>query len=112
MTRFKTGDAVCQYFHDQRIAGRICGVVPERAAALKPPIWISCKPPPRSLMVGLTHGKHWKERAPICRLVKGVYPAGSGGIGTFAIQFAKLLRAKVGTTVSTGNIELVREGSR
>ena len=36
-------------------------------------------------------------------------PAGSGGIGTFAIQLAKLLGAKVGTTVSSGNIELVRE---
>jgi NADPH:quinone reductase-like Zn-dependent oxidoreductase len=35
-------------------------------------------------------------------------PAGSGGIGTFAIQLAKWLGAKVGTTTSTGNVELVR----
>ena len=35
-------------------------------------------------------------------------PAGSGGIGTFAIQLAKHLGAKVGTTTSTGNVELVR----
>jgi NADPH:quinone reductase-like Zn-dependent oxidoreductase len=35
-------------------------------------------------------------------------PAGSGGVGTFAIQLAKHLGAKVGTTTSTGNVELVR----
>jgi NADPH:quinone reductase-like Zn-dependent oxidoreductase len=35
-------------------------------------------------------------------------PAGSGGIGTFAIQLAHQLGATVGTTVSTGNVELVR----
>ena len=35
-------------------------------------------------------------------------PAGSGGIGTFAIQLAKHLGAKVGTTTSTGNMELVK----
>jgi NADPH:quinone reductase-like Zn-dependent oxidoreductase len=35
-------------------------------------------------------------------------PAGAGGIGTFAIQLAKYLGAKVGTTTSTGNVDLVR----
>jgi len=35
-------------------------------------------------------------------------PAGSGGIGTFAIQLAKHLGAKVGTTTSTGNVDLVQ----
>src|SRR5213083_1649916 len=35
-------------------------------------------------------------------------PAGAGGIGTFAIQFAKYLGAKAGTTTSTGNVDLVR----
>lgn len=34
-------------------------------------------------------------------------PAGSGGVGTFAIQLAKRLGAQVGTTTSTGNVELV-----
>ena len=42
-------------------------------------------------------------------LLRGCFiPAGSGGIGTFAIQLAKHLGAKVGTTTSTGNVELGR----
>jgi NADPH:quinone reductase-like Zn-dependent oxidoreductase len=35
-------------------------------------------------------------------------PAGSGGIGTFAIQLAKHLGATVGTTTSSANVELVK----
>ncbi|MCA9126446.1 MAG: zinc-binding dehydrogenase, partial [Planctomycetales bacterium] len=35
-------------------------------------------------------------------------PAGSGGIGTFAIQLAKHLGASVGTTTSTSNVDFVR----
>ena len=34
--------------------------------------------------------------------------AGSGGVGTFAIQLAKHLGATVSTTTSTANVELVR----
>jgi NADPH:quinone reductase-like Zn-dependent oxidoreductase len=35
-------------------------------------------------------------------------PTGAGGIGTFAIQLAKYLGAKVATTTSAGNVDLVR----
>jgi NADPH:quinone reductase-like Zn-dependent oxidoreductase len=41
-------------------------------------------------------------------VVSEVITAGAGGIGTFAIQLAKSLEAKVGTTTSTGNVDLVR----
>jgi len=59
-------------------------------------------------MVGLTAWQALKERAKLRAGQKVFIPAGSGGIGTFAIQLAKHLGATVGTTVSTGNIELVR----
>jgi NADPH:quinone reductase-like Zn-dependent oxidoreductase len=59
-------------------------------------------------MVGLTTWQALKERAQLKRGQKVFVPAGSGGIGTFAIQLAKHLGAKVGTTVSAGNVELVR----
>ncbi len=58
-------------------------------------------------MVGLTSWQALKERANVRAGQKVFIPAGSGGIGTFAIQLAKYLGAKVGTTTSTGNVQLV-----
>lgn len=59
-------------------------------------------------MVGLTSWQALKERLKLQAGQQVFIPAGSGGIGTFAIQLAKHLGAKVGTTTSTGNVELVR----
>jgi NADPH:quinone reductase-like Zn-dependent oxidoreductase len=52
----------------------------------------------------------WQSLVDTTRLGKGqkvFIPAGSGGIGTFAIQLAKELGATVATTTSTGNAGLV-----
>jgi len=49
-----------------------------------------------------------RERVKLQAHQKVFIPAGSGGVGTFAIQLAKHLGATVGTTTSTGNVELVR----
>ncbi len=109
VTRFKPGDAVFASIFDLG-TGSLAefAVVPERAAALKPANldFVQAASIP---MVGLTSWQALKERANLQAGQKVFIPAGSGGIGTFAIQLAKLLGAKVGTTVSTGNIELVRE---
>ncbi|MFM4976950.1 NADP-dependent oxidoreductase [Aeromonas rivipollensis] len=109
VTRFKPGDAVFATIFDLG-TGSLAefAVVPERAAALKPANldFVQAASIP---MVGLTSWQALKERANLQAGQKVFIPAGSGGIGTFAIQLAKLLGAKVGTTVSTGNIELVRE---
>jgi NADPH:quinone reductase-like Zn-dependent oxidoreductase len=59
-------------------------------------------------MVALTTWQALKERANLKPGQKAFIPAGSGGIGTFAIQLAKHLGAKVGTTTSTANVDLVR----
>jgi NADPH:quinone reductase-like Zn-dependent oxidoreductase len=59
-------------------------------------------------LVGLTA---WQALIEIARLGKGqkvFIQAGSGGVGTFAIQLAKHLGATVATTTSTANIDLVR----
>jgi NADPH:quinone reductase-like Zn-dependent oxidoreductase len=56
----------------------------------------------------LTSWQALKERAHLKPGQKVFIPAGSGGIGTFAIQLAKYLGARVGTTTSTGNVDLVR----
>jgi NADPH:quinone reductase-like Zn-dependent oxidoreductase len=56
----------------------------------------------------LTSWQALKERARLKPGQKVFIPAGSGGIGTFAIQLAKYLGAKVATTTSTANVDLVR----
>src|SRR5574343_812849 len=108
VTRFKPGDAVFANIFDLGI-GAIAefAVVPERRAALKPTNldFVQAASIP---MVGLTSWQALKERANLRAGQKVFIPAGSGGIGTFAIQLAKLLGAKVGTTTSTGNVDLVR----
>jgi NADPH:quinone reductase-like Zn-dependent oxidoreductase len=48
------------------------------------------------------------EKAGLKKGQKVLIHAGSGGVGTFAIQLAKHLGATVATTTSTANIDLVR----
>ena len=108
VTRFKVGDAVFASVFDLG-TGSLAEftAVPESAAALKPSNlnFVEAASIP---MVGLTAWQALKERAQIRPGQKVFIPAGSGGIGTFAIQLAKHLGAKVGTTTSTANVELVR----
>lgn len=108
VTRFKPGDAVFANIFDLG-TGSIAefAVVPESVAAVKPTNldFVQAASIP---MVGLTSWQALKERASLRAGQKVFIPAGSGGVGTFAIQLAKHLGAKVGTTTSTGNVELVR----
>src|SRR5438874_3532126 len=108
VTRFKPGDAVFASIFDQG-AGAVAefAVLPEKLAALKPANldFVQAASIP---MVGLTSWQALKERAHLKPGQKVFIPAGSGGVGTFAIQLAKHLGAKVGTTTSTGNVDLVR----
>ncbi|MBS1158101.1 MAG: alcohol dehydrogenase, zinc-binding domain protein [Proteobacteria bacterium] len=107
VTRFKVGDAVFASIFDLG-TGSIAefAVVPESAAAPKPSNldFVQAASIP---MVGLTSWQTLKERLNLHAGQKVFIPAGSGGIGTFAIQLAKYLGAKVGTTTSTGNVQLV-----
>lgn len=108
VTRFKPGDEVFASIFDLG-TGSIAefAVVPEGAAALKPANldFVQAASIP---MVGLTSWQALKERAGLRAGQRVFIPAGSGGIGTFAIQLAKHLGARVATTTSTGNIGLVR----
>lgn len=108
VTRFKPGDAVFASVFDLgngALAEYVA--VPENAAAFKPANldFVQAASIP---MVGLTSWQALKERMHLKPGQKVFIPAGSGGIGTFAIQLAKHLGAKVATTTSTGNVEMVR----
>ena len=108
VTRFKPGDAVFASIFDLG-TGSLAefAVVPENAAALKPANldFVQAASIP---MVALTSWQALKERAQIKPGQRVFIPAGAGGIGTFAIQLAKYFGAKVATTTSTGNVDLVR----
>jgi NADPH:quinone reductase-like Zn-dependent oxidoreductase len=107
VTRFKPGDAIFASLFDLG-RGSIAefAVVPESVAAPKPANldFVQAASIP---MVGLTSWQALKERANLRAGQKVFIPAGAGGIGTFAIQLAKHFGARVATTTSTGNIQLV-----
>ncbi|MGH8111461.1 MAG: NADP-dependent oxidoreductase [Rhodanobacteraceae bacterium] len=59
-------------------------------------------------LVGLTAWQALVEKAKLKKGQKVFIQAGSGGVGTFAIQLAKHLGATVATTTSTANVDWVR----
>ena len=110
VTRFKPGDAVYASVFDTG-SGSLAeyAVVHESAAANKPEKldFVQAASIP---MVGLTSWQAFQDRGmAIQRGQKVFIPAGSGGIGTFAIQLAKYLGATVATTASRQNIDLVKQ---
>lgn len=75
---------------------------------------LALKPPSTSMadaasipLVGLTAWQALVERANVQPGIRVFVQAGSGGVGTFAIQLAKHLGATVATTTSPRNAELV-----
>lgn len=106
--QFKVGDEVYARPDDFRIgtfAERIA--VREDSVALKPRN-LSMVEAASIPLVGLTA---WQALVKIARLRKGqkiFIQAGSGGVGSFAIQLAKHLGATVATTTSAGNAPLVK----
>lgn len=106
--QFKVGDEVYARADDFRIgtfAERIA--VKQESVALKPGN-IGMEEAASIPLVGLTA---WQALVDIAQLRKGqkvFIQAGSGGVGTLAIQLAKHLGATVATTTSAGNAALVK----
>ena len=106
--RFQPGDEVFARPADHHIgafAERIA--VPERDLAPKPKR-LTMEEAASIPLVGLTAWQALVERGRLERGQKVFIQAGSGGVGTIAIQLAKHLGATVATTTSTSNIDMVR----
>lgn len=106
--QFKVGDEVYARPDDFRIgtfAERIA--VKEASVAIKPANLTMVEAASIPL-VGLTVWQALVERARLKKGQKVFIQAGSGGVGTFAIQLAKHLGATVATTTSAGNAALVK----
>lgn len=106
--QFKVGDEVYARPDDFRIGTFAEFVaVKEDSLALKPNN-ISMEDAASLPLVGLTVWQALVEKAKLKKGQKVFIQAGSGGVGTFAIQLAKHLGATVATTTSTGNVALVK----
>lgn len=105
--QFKPGDEVYARPADRRIGTFAqCIAVNENDVALKPKN-LSMEEAASIPLVGLTAWQALVERAHLKKGQKVFIQAGSGGVGTFAIQLAKHVGATVATTTSSFNIDLV-----
>ena len=106
--RFKAGDEVFARPDDLRI-GTFAELVAvkEDAVAIKPRN-LTMEEAASIPLVGLTAWQALVEMAQLQKGQKVFIQAGSGGVGTFAIQLAKHLGATVATTTSTANVALVK----
>ena len=108
VSRFKPGDQVYARPSNYRIGAFAEYIsIDEKDLALKPSN-ISMEEAASIPLVGLTA---WQALVEIGKVQKGqkvFIQAGSGGVGTFAIQLAKHLGAFVATTTSAGNMDLVK----
>src|SRR3954454_3676000 len=107
--RFTVGDEVYGRPRDGRV-----GTFAERIAVHKDDLAI--KPSGVSMaeaasvpLVALTAWQALVEQANVQPGQKVLIHAGSGGVGTYAIQLAKHLGATVATTTGTGNVDWVRD---
>jgi NADPH:quinone reductase-like Zn-dependent oxidoreductase len=106
--RFKPGDEVYARPRDGRVGTFAEFIaVNEADVALKPKN-LTMEEAASIPLVGLTAWQVLVERAGLRKGQKILIHAGSGGVGSFAIQLAKHLGATVATTTSTANVELVR----
>ncbi|MEQ1762529.1 MAG: NADP-dependent oxidoreductase [Pyrinomonadaceae bacterium] len=105
---FKVGDEVYARPADRRI-GTFAELIAidEKDVAIKPKN-LTMEEAASIPLVGLTAWQALVEKADLKKDQKVFIQAGSGGVGTFAIQLAKHLGATVATTTSVDNFDLVK----
>lgn len=108
VTKFKAGDAVYARVADFRI-GTLAEfiAIDEKDVALKPQN-ISIEEAASIPLVALTVWQAFVENAKLQKGQKVFIQAGSGGVGTIAIQLAKHLEATVATTASEKSFEMLK----
>src|SRR2546422_6931751 len=106
--RFKPGDEVYARPADGRIgAFAEFSAIKEGDVAIKPKA-LTMEEAASIPLVGLTAWQALIERANLKKGQRVLIHAGSGGVGTFAIQLAQHVGATVATTTSTANVDLVK----
>jgi NADPH:quinone reductase-like Zn-dependent oxidoreductase len=106
--RFKVGDEVYARPADFRIGTFAEFIALSEDDVALMPANLSMEEAASIPLVALTAWQVLVERAQLEKGQKVLIHAGSGGVGTIAIQLAKHLGATVATTTSTANVELVK----
>jgi alcohol dehydrogenase len=105
---FKPGDEVYARPDTDRIGTFAEFIAMNEADVAIKPIALSMEEEASIPLVGLTAWQALVEMADLKAGQKVFIQAGTGGVGTFAIQLAKHLGATVATTASAANFELVK----
>jgi NADPH:quinone reductase-like Zn-dependent oxidoreductase len=105
---FKPGDEVYARPNQERIGTLAEFIAMDEADVALKPSNLSMEEAASIPLVGLTAWQTLIERAQLKQGQKVLIHAGSGGVGTFAVQLAKHIGATVATTTSTANVDLVR----
>jgi len=105
---FKVGDEVYARPRDQRVGAFAEMIAIDAADVATKPQSLSMEQAASIPLVGLTAWQALVEVGKVKPGQKVFIQAGSGGVGTFAIQLAKHLGATVATTTSAPNVELVK----
>lgn len=106
--QFKVGDEVYARPADHRIGTFADFITIKEADVAFKPKKLSMEEAASIPLVGLTAWQALIEKGNLKKGQQVFIQAGSGGVGTFAIQLAKHLGATVATTTSAANIELVK----
>jgi len=108
VTQFKVGDRIFSRPRNGRI-GTFAGfiAIDQSEAALMPPN-LNYHEAASLPLVALTSWQALVDVAQLKPRQQLLIPAGSGGVGTFAIQLAKHIGAEVWTTTSGKNLEFVK----
>ncbi|NVP57646.1 NADP-dependent oxidoreductase [Mycoplana rhizolycopersici] len=109
VSRFREGDAVYARPRDGRIGTFAEMIAVNESDLALMPTDLSMTEAASLPLVALTAWQALVEHGRVKRGQKVLIHAGSGGVGTIAIQLAKHLGATVATTTSAANAEMVRK---
>jgi alcohol dehydrogenase len=109
VTRFRAGDEVFARLEKGRMGGLAERAVAHEDVVAAKPANASFEQAAAIPLAGLTALQALREAAGLTAGQRVLIMAGAGGVGSLAIQIAKLLALHVTTTTSTKNVDFVRE---
>ncbi len=108
VTRFAAGDEVFARLEKGRMGGLAERVVADERVAARKPAKATFEEAAALPLAGLTALQALRDVAGLSAGQRVLVHAGAGGVGSLAIQIAKILGLHVATTTSTKNVDFVR----